>query len=391
GPPPPAEMDSAARSRGRAALIAAMAKDKPAFQRSSGLGYLGSRLVEMLLPRGENKSPIRLPALSILLVVVATVVLGGGVVAASGNALPGDALYPVKLSVESVQVAAAYGDEAKAQISLQQAAGRLDEIDRANQAGRTDAISTAAADYVQNVANANQHLARAAASGKDVRAEASELNQELARQSQKLAVAEVRAPAGARLALVAAARAARSGINVGGNVAGSPSGATTATTPDVSTPTPDRSATPEPRSTATRGQEGETTDESGQPGHDDKSTPEAALTPRPSAEATETQRAAPSGRDAADGSNADHAKTASNDSSAPVIATRTAPPTHEPDATDKPRPTRASDSGDDSRITRTPTPTEGDQGPPKPSHGPPGQRGSDNSNSSGGDQNGGGD
>jgi hypothetical protein len=61
----------------------------------------------------------------------AFVVVGGtaGVAAAAENALPGDALYPIKRGLESAQVSFKTSDAAKGQDLIKQAGTRLDEID----------------------------------------------------------------------------------------------------------------------------------------------------------------------------------------------------------------------------------------------------------------------
>jgi hypothetical protein len=61
----------------------------------------------------------------------AFVLVGGtaGVAAAAENALPGDALYPVKRAIESAQVSLNSNDTAKGQDLLNQASTRLDEVD----------------------------------------------------------------------------------------------------------------------------------------------------------------------------------------------------------------------------------------------------------------------
>lgn len=61
----------------------------------------------------------------------AFVVVGGtaGVAAAAENALPGDALYPIKRGLESAQVSFKTSDAAKGHDLIKQAGTRLDEID----------------------------------------------------------------------------------------------------------------------------------------------------------------------------------------------------------------------------------------------------------------------
>lgn len=62
--------------------------------------------------------------------IIAIVVLGGGIggAYASQSALPGDALYPVKLLTEDVRVALKFNPESKANLEMSFAAKRLEEI-----------------------------------------------------------------------------------------------------------------------------------------------------------------------------------------------------------------------------------------------------------------------
>jgi hypothetical protein len=221
-PPPLAPMDPIARARGRAALIAAMASEDPAIEPLAGSRYLHAVLAALTRPNNLINRSARLRALPVAVTIVLAIALGGGAVAASAESLPGDPLYPVKLTVENVQLAAAPNDAARAQLSLQQAGSRVDEIDRASRFGRADAIGTAAASYIQSVTNANQHLAKAAASGQNVEGLATGLNNDLASQRTALEADENVAPTSARAALIAAARAASLGISVsrGGSGAG---------------------------------------------------------------------------------------------------------------------------------------------------------------------------
>ncbi|GAA4557311.1 DUF5667 domain-containing protein [Pseudonocardia xishanensis] len=65
------------------------------------------------------------------------VALVGGTAAMSGDALPGDSLYAMKLMSESTGTAFTFGDAEKARRHLDIAATRIQEIERLQQAGRT--------------------------------------------------------------------------------------------------------------------------------------------------------------------------------------------------------------------------------------------------------------
>ena len=70
------------------------------------------------------------------------VALVGGTAAMSGDALPGDSLYAMKLMSESTGTAFTFGDAEKAQRHLDIAATRIQEIERLQQAGRAPDAAT---------------------------------------------------------------------------------------------------------------------------------------------------------------------------------------------------------------------------------------------------------
>src|SRR3989344_1591253 len=77
-----------------------------------------------------------MPAIIFALIVA----LSGGTAAASSNALPGDALYPVKVNVaEKVSGVFKFSDEGRAEYKLKLAERRLEEAERLATAGRLDA------------------------------------------------------------------------------------------------------------------------------------------------------------------------------------------------------------------------------------------------------------
>ena len=76
-----------------------------------------------------------MPAIIFALIVA----LSGGTAAASSNALPGDALYPVKVNVaEKVSGVFKFSDEGRAEYKLKLAERRLEEAERLATAGRLD-------------------------------------------------------------------------------------------------------------------------------------------------------------------------------------------------------------------------------------------------------------
>jgi hypothetical protein len=61
--------------------------------------------------------------------VLALVIMAGGTVGASTNALPGDLMYSVKTTMERVQAFFTFGDEAKANLYIELAERRVEEIE----------------------------------------------------------------------------------------------------------------------------------------------------------------------------------------------------------------------------------------------------------------------
>ncbi len=63
-------------------------------------------------------------------IIIATLLTGGGTAYASQSSLPGDALYPVKLMTEDVQMAAAWNAEKKVEVETKLANRRLEEVQK---------------------------------------------------------------------------------------------------------------------------------------------------------------------------------------------------------------------------------------------------------------------
>ncbi len=100
----------------------------------------------------------------IVAVVLAISALGGGTAYASQGSLPGDVLYPVKLSTEHVRVAFAGGDTDKAELYLTFANSRVEEMTALAERGRPEKVNIAVNGYDEAMAMATQKME--AASGK---------------------------------------------------------------------------------------------------------------------------------------------------------------------------------------------------------------------------------
>lgn len=110
-----------------------------------------------------------MPALIIALVIGLTVAAGSGVAYAGHDALPGDALYPVKQAVETFQVGLAQGSEGKAEVHLAIADAKLREVEhlQAKQAG-SEELAKAAERLALHQQATEDALQDAAVAGKDV-------------------------------------------------------------------------------------------------------------------------------------------------------------------------------------------------------------------------------
>ena len=64
---------------------------------------------------------------------------------ASQSALPGDALYPIKRAIENTQAGVRVSDDAKGETILNNASGRLDEVDKLTRRSTTPTPSSSAA------------------------------------------------------------------------------------------------------------------------------------------------------------------------------------------------------------------------------------------------------
>jgi hypothetical protein len=119
----------------------------------SPLAWLSGLFNPVRKPKRENSksmNPRKIAYSTLLAIIVGLVMLFGGASAtayASQSALPGDALYPIKTSLEQTQVALARDAYSQAQIYMQFAQRRLDEINELLQEGRYADIDAAAGEF----------------------------------------------------------------------------------------------------------------------------------------------------------------------------------------------------------------------------------------------------
>lgn len=115
---------------------------------------------------------------TIMVLVVAVVVLFGGASVtayASQSALPGDALYPVKTGIESTQITLANDAYVKAQLNLEFAQRRMEEISALLQQGRTGDVDFASMEFEKYIQKAMEDTQIVIASDPERGAELSKL------------------------------------------------------------------------------------------------------------------------------------------------------------------------------------------------------------------------
>lgn len=120
------------------------------------------------------------PALSLAIVIIVLVAtLSAGTAYAAQGALPGDSLYPVKITLEDAQLALA-GEDTQASLYLQFADERLQEINSLVARGRYEDLSRAATRFEDLMQAGRQSIDDAALEdGGRIEVEALHLNQDL--------------------------------------------------------------------------------------------------------------------------------------------------------------------------------------------------------------------
>jgi hypothetical protein len=96
-------------------------------------------------------------AWAVVLASLAVLLCSGGIVFAADRTLPGDALYPVKTTVEEARLWIAHGDR-DAHLSLQFAETRIQEIKYLGVAGRFDDMATAAGRFESQMQHTDHAL-----------------------------------------------------------------------------------------------------------------------------------------------------------------------------------------------------------------------------------------
>ena len=153
------ERDPQSVTQGRDRFLAEL-DGIPVNRSRSPLAWL-SGLFNPKINRGEENSMStktqKFAFSTLIAIIIVVVMLFGGASAtayASQSALPGDALYPLKTSLEQTQVALARDAYSQAQIYMQFAQNRLDEIGDLLQEGRYSDVQVASGEFEYNIQQA---------------------------------------------------------------------------------------------------------------------------------------------------------------------------------------------------------------------------------------------
>jgi len=135
-------------------------------------------------------APLRPVPLLLNLIVIAAVV--GSTSMAVRASQPGDLLYGLKTQLEQVQVATAATPDAKAEVRLDIAAERLQEVQSALASNRPQAASSAATAYAGEMDHARQDIQVAVARGLSTDGIRKKVQTTMVRQQEVLAQASVK-------------------------------------------------------------------------------------------------------------------------------------------------------------------------------------------------------
>lgn len=176
--------------------------------------------------------------------LAAALLLLGGSMVASANSLPEEPLYPLKLAMESAQLALVPDPRSRVELEIQFAARRLEEVQSAARQGKTEAVQRGLALYEERVESA---LSAAQAAPIPVeRKEDPRLQDALERQQQLLEEVYSQVPDPAKDAILHAQEVSKRGRTRAEEVRADPDGKTkkepkaepSAEAPTAATPTP---------------------------------------------------------------------------------------------------------------------------------------------------------
>lgn len=116
-------------------LMAAAAKQRSQAVSKSFFSRYAERIIIRITGK-ENLDMKLIARLTLATFVVVLLIVGGGVTAASATALPGDALYPVKLTIDDLRLSLASDPATRTQLEQQVQAAREQEVQAALQQRR---------------------------------------------------------------------------------------------------------------------------------------------------------------------------------------------------------------------------------------------------------------
>ena len=207
-PFPDVTPDPAFRLRGRVAVVEAITLEN----RGVTNGWL-PRLNGGFWIRSTFTRRREMPAFIAAVILLLTAGGGGGLAYASGDAVPGEALYPVKQAVEGLKVAVAFNSESKAVAHLAIAETKLKEIEELHKRGKSESGLVIAAEQLgRHQEAALDELDSVQASGQDPAEIVARLQSNLDRQQEVLNRVLANAPEQAKDALRKARERSRRGL-----------------------------------------------------------------------------------------------------------------------------------------------------------------------------------
>ena len=147
--------------------------------------------------------------------ILAFLLLGGTMVA-SADSLPEEPLYPLKLALENAQLALTSDPVARAELEMQFAGRRLQEVELAARQGKTAAVEQGLALYERQIEGAVDRAQTATQSPTESR----QLQDALARQQEVLERVYQQVPAAAQPAILHAIQASQKGAAQSGKESG---------------------------------------------------------------------------------------------------------------------------------------------------------------------------
>jgi len=139
----------------------------PPHVRNAELDRLNTKQRSQSLLINKFKTKTMIPAIISLIILLS----GGGAAAASQNSLPGDVLYPIKNLTEDVRLAVTMDQKAKANLNIEFAQKRIEEIQKLLTASSTEQNANKAQGIQKALDNFNSHLEKVLANADNLKKE----------------------------------------------------------------------------------------------------------------------------------------------------------------------------------------------------------------------------